>query len=182
MSRNMVSTRGSRTSTLVLVLLSSLMLVTAGCGEREAKPTDPQASISGTVTNNGANVTPETTVVFFCKEKNATAAGLVDSLGKFSLKPAVASIGIPAGRYQVMVRAPDPPAPAMGTKEYEDFMSGKVKRPELAKDVPTVLGAFDTSGIAVEVKVGENNFDFDLAKLVKGASSQPVQPASSAPQ
>ena len=182
MSRTTVSIHGSRMFSLALVLLSSLMLVAAGCGEREQKPTDPQASVSGTITNNGANVTPKSSVVFFCKEKNATAAGLVDSLGKFSLKPGVSSIGIPAGRYQVMVRAPDPPAPALGTKEYEDFMSGKTKRPEPAKDVPAVLGAFDTSGVSVEVKVGENNFDFDLAKLVKGASSQPVQPAPSASQ
>lgn len=154
-----------------------LLLTLVGCGEKEAKPTDPQASVSGSVTNNGANVTPDTSVVFFCKDKNAMAAGQVDSLGKFALRPGVGSIGIPAGRYQVMIRAPDPPAPALGTKEYEDFMSGKVKRPEPAKDVPAVLGAFDTSGISVEVKVGENTFDFDLAKLVKGASSTPIQAA-----
>ena len=158
------------------VLFLACTIAAAGCGgEREAKPTDPQASVSGTITNNGANVTADTSVVFFCKERNATAAGQVDSLGKFALRPGAASIGIPAGRYQVMVRAPDPPAPVLGTKEYEDFMSGKTKRPEPAKDVPAVLGAFDTSGVSVEVKVGENNFDFDLAKLVKGASSQPTQ-------
>lgn len=154
-----------------------LLLTLVGCGEKEAKPTDPQASVSGSVTNNGANVTPDTSVVFFCKDKNAMAAGQVDSLGKFALRPGVGSIGIPAGRYQVMIRAPDPPAPALGTKEYEDFMSGKVKRPEPAKDVPSILGAFDTSGISVEVKVGENTFDFDLAKLVKGASSTPIKAA-----
>lgn len=172
----------SRLAPLVALLLSSLMIAATGCGEREAKPTDPQASVSGSITNNGANVTPESSVVFFCKEKNATAAGLVDSLGKFALKPGVGSIGIPAGRYQVAIRPPDPPAPALGTKEYEDFMSGKVKRPEPAKDIPAVFGAFDSSGISVEVKSGENNFDFDLAKLSKGASSQPIQPAQAAPE
>lgn len=152
---------------LVAILLSSLIIATTGCGEREAKPTDPQASVSGSVTNNGVNVTPESSVVFFCKEKNAMAAGQVDSLGKFTLRPGVGSIGIPAGRYQVMIRAPEPPAPTIGTKEYEDIMSGKTKRPEPAKDIPKVFGAFDSSGISVEVKAGENNFDFDLAKLKK---------------
>lgn len=156
------------------VLLFAFSIMAAGCGEgEEAKPTDPQASVSGTITNNGENVTPDTRVVFFCKEKNATAAGLVDSLGKFALTPGVSSIGIPAGRYQVMVRPPDPPAPEIGTKEYEDFMSGKLKRPEPANDVPPQFGAFDTSGISVEVKTGDNNFDFDLAKLLKGAASAP---------
>ncbi len=71
-----------------------------------------------------------------------------------------------------MIRAPGPPAPALGTKEYEDFMSGKAKRPEPAKDVPSQFGSFDTSGITLEVKTGENTFDFDLAKLMKGAKSE----------
>lgn len=176
MQRLAVSKNQSMRNQFVSVLFLAFTIAAAGCGEeREGKPTDPQASVSGTVTNSGANVTPDTSVVFFCKEKNATAAGHVDSLGKFTLRPGVGSIGIPAGRYQVMVRAPDPPAPAVGTKEYEDFMSGKVKRPEPAKDIPAVFGAFDTSGISVEVKTGENNFDFDLAKLLKGASSQPIK-------
>lgn len=157
---------------LANLLTWSLMITTVGCGEPEAKPTDPQAQISGTVTNKGANVTPDTTVVFYCKDKNATAAGLVDSLGKYTLRSGVSSIGIPAGRYQVMIRAPEPPAPAIGTKEYEDFMSGKAKRPESAKDVPPQFGAFDTSGITLEVKAGENTFDFDLDKLLKGAKSE----------
>lgn len=171
-----VSKSQSMRTQFVSVLFLAFTITAAGCGgDREGKPTDPQASVSGTVTNSGANVTPDTSVVFFCKAKNATAAGQVDSQGKFSLTPGAASIGIPAGQYQVMVRAPDPPAPAVGTKEYDDFMSGKMKKPEPAKDVPAVFGTFDTSGISVEVKVGENNFDFDLAKLLKGASSKPIQ-------
>ncbi len=150
------------------VLFLAFTIAAAGCGgEREAKPTDPQASISGTVTYNGENVTPDSSVVFFCKDKNATVAGEVDSFGKFALKPSVGSIGIPAGRYQVMVRAPEPPAPPVGSDAYKDIMSGKTKKPEPAKDIPIQFGAFDTSGLSVEVKVGENNFDFDLAKLAK---------------
>ena len=152
----------------------SLAIAAAGCGEREGKPTDPQAKVSGTVTNNGENVTPDTSVVFFCKDKGATAAGMVDSLGKYNLRPGVGSIGIPAGRYQVMIRAPEPPAPALGTKEYEDFMSGNVKRPEAAKDVPPQFGFFDSSGITLEVKSGENTFDFPLDKLLKNAKDAPA--------
>ncbi len=177
MSLAPVSSPGSRLAPLIALLLSSLMLVTTGCGEAEVKPTDPQATVTGSVTNNGANVTPESSVVFFCKEKNATAAGRVDTLGKFALKAGVGSVGIPEGKYQVMIRAPDLPHPAPGSKEYEDLMSGKKKRPEPAKDVPAVFGAFDTSGISVDVKTGPNNFDFDLAKLSKGASTVPIQVA-----
>lgn len=150
---------------LILLILATDAI---GCGgDQEAKPTDPQASVSGTVTNSGKNITPESSVVFFCKEKNATAAGLVDSFGKFTLRPGATSIGIPSGRYQVMVRAPDTPAPPVGTDAYKDFMSGKTKKPESANEIPAHLGAFDTSGLSVEVKTGENTFDFDLAKLPK---------------
>lgn len=157
------------------VLCLAFIIAVAGCGgEREAKPTDPQASISGSITYNGENVTPDSSVVFFCTVKNAMAAGQVDSLGKFTLRPSVGSIGIPAGRYQVMVRAPEPPAPPAGSEEYKNVMSGTAKKPEPAKDIPAQFGAFDTSGLSVEVKTGENTFDFDLAKLLKGASSAPV--------
>lgn len=146
----------------------SFAVAGAGCSpESEIKPTDPQASISGRVTNDGANVTPASSVLFFCKEKDATATGQVDSMGQFILRPTVGSIGIPAGRYQVAVRSPAPPTPVVGSKEYEDLMAGKTKTPEPAKDIPAQFAAFDTSGISVEVKVGENHFDFDLAKLSK---------------
>ena len=65
--------------------------------------------------------------------------------------------------------------PMTPTPTAADAMSGKTKRPEPAKDIPVQFGAFDTSGLSVEVKTGENNFDFDLAKLLKGASSEPVK-------
>lgn len=161
----------STTVRLANLFVCSLAFAAVGCGEKEAKPTDPQAQVSGTVTFNGANVIPDTSVVFYCKDKNAMAAGLVDSLGKFTLRPGVGTIGIPAGRYQVMIRVPEVPAPAIGTKEYQDLMSGKAKRPDPAKDVPSEFGSFETSGISVEVKTGENKFDFELDKLLPGAKA-----------
>lgn len=162
----------------ISLLVVAIALASSGCGgDGESKPTDPQAKVSGTVTNNGANVTTGSTVVFFCSEKNAMAAGLVDSLGKFTLNPSVGSIGIPAGRYQVMINPPNPPAPVIGSQEYQDLMSGKSKAPERAKDVPHAFGAFETSGIVLEVAAGDNKFDFDLAKLLKGASGEPIKKA-----
>ena len=153
-------------------LFCNLLFLLAGCGEREIKPTDPQAVVTGSVTHHGANVTPESSVVFHCKEKNATAAGLVDSLGKFSLKAGTSEIGIPAGRYQVMIRPPELPAPTVGSKEYETFMVNRAKGSGSPNDIPSQIGSLETSGISVEVKVGENNFDFDLDKLLKGASTK----------
>ena len=96
----------------------------AGCGGGgESKPKDPQGSVSGSVSNDGASVASEPDIVFFCKAKNAMAAGKVDPTGKFALKPSAESMGIPAGQYQVMIRVTDPPAPAVGTKGYEEKSS-----------------------------------------------------------
>lgn len=157
-------------------ILCSILFSVTGCGEKEAKPTDPQASVSGSVTFNGTPVTVDSSVVFICKDKGATAAGLVDSLGNYSLRGGIGSIGIPAGRYQVAIRAPNVPAPAVGTKEYEEFMSGKNKQSERPKDIPSQFEMFETSGIVLEVKPGENKFDFDLAKLKKG-EDKPIERA-----
>ncbi|MGE5192860.1 MAG: hypothetical protein ACM3U2_10180, partial [Deltaproteobacteria bacterium] len=104
-----------------------------------------------------------------------TAAGTIDSLGKFSLKEADPSIGIPAGRYQVLIRPPEPPPVTTGSAEYEKMMTGGKpadmtqvpKAEQLAPDIPSKFYAFATSGLEVEVKAGPNTFDFDLVKLAK---------------
>ena len=149
-----------------LLLATIASFVASGC-EKEALPTGPQASISGTVTYDGKPITLDSDVVFHCNDKDATAAGKIDSLGKYSLSPGIKSIGIPAGRYQIMIRPPELPAPAIGTKEYEDQMSSKTKKPEPPKDIPQQFQQFDKSGLVVEVKAGPNTFDLDLAKLEK---------------
>jgi hypothetical protein len=150
-----------------LLLLATIPSVIAlGC-EKEALPTDPQASISGSVTYDGKPITLDSDIVFHCKDKGATAAGKIDSLGKFTLAPGMKSIGIPAGRYQIMIRPPELPAPAVGTEEYEKWMSGKTTKLDPPKDVPKQFHLFDTNDLVVEVKSGPNTFDFDLAKLEK---------------
>ena len=55
----------STTVPLASLLLWLLAIAVVGCGEKEAKPTDPQAKVSGTVTNNGTNVPTDTSVVFY---------------------------------------------------------------------------------------------------------------------
>ena len=120
-----------------------------GCGEREMLPTDPQASISGSVTYDEKPAPADSDVVFFCKEKDVLAAGKVDSLGKFTLSAATKSKGIPAGRYQVMIRPAELPAPAIGTEEYKKWMSEKMKPAESPKEIPKQFHQFDTSGLVL---------------------------------
>ena len=92
----------------VACVLGTLMIY--GCGPKPVRPPQSeQASVTGSVMFEGKPVTLDSTVVFYCKDKDATAAGKLDSLGKFSLKGAQSSVGIPVGRYVVMVSPPEPP-------------------------------------------------------------------------
>ncbi len=161
---------------LAATLAFMMTTVSNGCGGGKPKPdASAMATISGSVTNNGKPVTQNSSIVFSCSEKGATAAGTIDSLGKFSLKEADPSIGIPAGRYQVLIRPPEPPPVTTGSAEYEKMMKGGMpaditqvpKAEQLAPDIPSQFYTFATSGLEVEVKPGPNTFDFDLAKLAK---------------
>src|SRR5260221_12020429 len=96
-----------------------------GCDSGPPKPdASSMASISGSVTIDGKPVTQDSDIAFYCPDKGATAAGKIDALGKFSLSAADPKIGIPAGRYQVMIRPPAPPAMQIGTDDYKKMMSG----------------------------------------------------------
>jgi len=151
-------------------LAALIGMFAVGCGSESAEKVTPEserATVSGSVTNDGKPVTADSVIVFSCPDLNVTASGKLDSLGKFSLRPASANTGIPVGRYEVMIRGPEPAALMPGTQEYQDRMMGKTKAPEPPKDIPQNFTAFSTSGIALEIKPGQNTFDLDLAKLKK---------------
>jgi hypothetical protein len=147
----------------------------SGCGDGKSKPSaSAMATISGSVTINAKPIAQDSHVIFFCADKGATAAGKIDALGKFSLQEADPTIGIPAGRYQVMIRPPDPPPMKMGTDDYKKMMgagaapgsSGVPPQPvEKPSEIPAKYQDFVSSTLALEVKVGANTFDIDLAKL-----------------
>ena len=150
--------------------------ISSGCGDGKPKPdASSMAAISGSVTNDGKPISQDSHVIFYCSEKAATAAGKTDALGKFTLKEADPSIGIPAGRYQVSIRPPDQPAMTVGSDEYTKMMSrgaapvdGRPPTPpERASDIPSKFHDFLTSGLELEVKPGPNTFDLDLVKLAR---------------
>lgn len=154
----------SALATLIPALLLTISL--AGCGGGGAeKPKDAQSKVSGKVLFDGKPITLDSAVVFYCKDKGATASGKVDSLGSYSLTGSIPSIGIPVGRYQVMIQPPSPPPPVVGTEEYKAVMMGKGPKKVAPKDVPEKFHSLESSKIVLEVKEGENTFDFDLSKL-----------------
>lgn len=153
----------------VLALFSLCCLAAiAGCGGSNT-PTGDQATVTGSVTKGGKPVALDTAVTFYCKDQTATAAGMVDTLGKFSLTPGDQKRGIPPGRYQVMIRPPSAAPVTTTGPDYEKMMkggTGKVAKAEFAgSEIPGKLQALDTSGLVLEVKAGPNNFDIEIDKL-----------------
>lgn len=63
--------------------------------------------------------------------------------------------GIPLGSYKVSI---EPPAPETRTDTAELVDAGDFA------NIPGKYRSFDTSGFTVEVKEGENTFDFDMKK------------------
>jgi len=95
------------------------------------------------------------------------ALGKVDALGKFSLTAADPTIGIPAGRYAVTVRAPEKPPEPVGSEAYKAKMmqGGGMAAPAKSGDIPENVQSMTSTPIKLEVKAGANTFDIDLAKL-----------------
>ena len=157
----------------LLSMVCSLVLISVGCGGPTG-PVDPQAQVSGSVTNDGKPVSLGSLVVFYNAEKGLTLTGTLDSLGKYSLTAADPKVGVPVGRYEVTVK---PPVAAVidinpSSDEYMKKMQGgggadslAASKPAAASDIPEKFNDPKTSGLVFEVKAGPNTFDFDLSKL-----------------
>lgn len=143
-----------------------------GCGGGSAGPKlDPgkQATISGSVSNDGKPLPVDCSVYFASKDTGTTAAGKLDSLGNFTATPPDPKQGLTAGRYAVMVRPPaasqTPPSPSDPT--YKDFMMKAGKAPAATVDVgiPKSFLSLESTKLVLEVKPGPNTFVIDLAKI-----------------
>ncbi len=153
-----------------LLLLLTVAVALPGCGAEG--PKDPQAQVSGTVTNNGKPITLNSLVVFYNADKGLTLSGAVDSLGKYSLTPADPKIGVPAGRYTVAI-TPPVAAVAEVNQNSQDYMkmmqsggsTAPKKEANAAPDIPEKFRDAKSSKLVFEVKEGANTFDFDLSKL-----------------
>lgn len=143
-----------------------------GCGGPKEKTPNAseQATISGTVTLDGTkSVAPDTRVEFYNTEKAATALGKVDALGNFSLRATDKSVGIPAGRYQVMIQPPaTEAAPAsMTSDDYKKMMmqGGAAAPPKSDSEIPIKLHSQTTSKAFLEITPGQNKLSLDISKL-----------------
>jgi hypothetical protein len=168
-NRTILMNHDRRIRRVVHATLAALLL--GGCGDDAATPTTDQAEVTGTVTYEGKPVPVDTSVLFSCQDIAANAAGKVDSLGNYTLRAADSSVGIPVGRYKVIISPPSSAgaAPAIGTPEYEQMMQqgGTREAPPPPKEIPEEFMSPDTTPIVLELKAGPQTYDFDLAELSK---------------
>lgn len=125
-----------------MVLPASFLIACHGCGGQAAK-TPPLAQVTGTVTLDGRPLA-EARVDFEPKASAATAHGLTDASGKYTLYYTQGVKGAAIGPHVVRIEAsPMPDA------------SGK-----MPAQVPAKYNMNST--LTAEVKAGDNTFDFPL--------------------
>jgi len=124
-------------------------LPSTGCGRKDTVKRYP---VAGRVTLDGQPLSSGT--VSFMTESGAVATGKIGADGAFRMVPFGASgDGVPAGRYKVVVCAPDPNALA----------AMKLPDGPVPSLIPERYNSPDTSGLEFEVKPdSQNQVDFTL--------------------
>ena len=130
--------------TLPALILSAILL--GGCG-----PSEKLGRIGGTVTFQGKPVS-KGMVLFSCIDKGVNMTAQLKEDGSYEIIMAKGA-GLPLGTYKVCVSPPPvfhaigKPAPA---------------QPPPCPNIPPKYRNYNTSGLAVEVKDGENTFDIEM--------------------
>jgi hypothetical protein len=119
-----------------------------------------RATVTGRVKFGAENVPLNATITFFDRDRGIALIGFADANGNFTLSPAEAVTGVPAGRYSVSIGAP-PPTPEEAKASEETGMPTPTK---LFPNLPLKYYNSTTSGLVFEVVPGPNNFEIDVSK------------------
>ena len=130
----------------VLLLMLSGFVFTAGCDRGPTGP--PKYPTTGTLTNNGKPV-PDAQVVFHSTELRMSRAAVTGPDGQFIVRAGTGN-GLPAGTYQVVVRASP-----IGETEEEMV---EYRR----SDIPEIFWMKSTTPLKKTIEKGENRVDIDL--------------------
>ncbi len=153
-------------------LLAAVMAASVGCGSSKPKAV-PTEMVEGVVTLDGQPVS-EATVTFLPVQEGAgaSATGMTDSEGKYTLTAVGAGIGAQRGagtlpgEYYVGVEKvglPDIPAAAdLGESAKSSAASGRPQDVKVTYIVPEKFRDPVSSGIKVTVKAGQNNIPIEL--------------------
>ena len=126
-------------------LVAVLLVGCCGCGASQG----PTGKVAGTVTLRGGPV-GEGTVVFFKAVGVPAGVAKLTPSGEFRLERP-----IPVGEYQVAIQPPAEEVPA-GAED--------PKLEEALKKIPPKYWSETTSGLAADVKEGDNSFAFEMRR------------------
>ena len=132
-------------SLCVVTLIGSLF--SAGCNRHPTGP--PKHPTTGVLTNDGKPVA-DAQVVFHSAELHMSRAAVTDSDGHFVVRAGTGN-GLPAGTYQVVVRA----SPIGETQE--EMVDYK------RSDIPEIFWMKSTSPLEKIIEAGDNRVDIDLS-------------------
>lgn len=130
---------------LSLLILSPL----AGCGSGGL----PTAPVRGKITFQGKPV-PNGSVVTMPEGDMPSATGEIKPDGTYELTTYTAGDGAVLGKHTLMI---------MAVEDMSDKLPEE-RSPTPGLIVPSKYTSFATSGLTIEVKQGENKFDFELTK------------------
>lgn len=133
-------------SNLLFIIVLGLGLL--GCNKSESLGT-----IHGTVTYDGAPVT-EGTISFRGDENGLSASDELDAEGKFEV---TAAGGIPPGNYKAFIVPPEVEV-SIGPNV------APILKPKDMPNVPKEYRSVRTSPLSTDVKLGDNEVNFELKK------------------
>ena len=131
-----------RTLSLVLAALACLV----GCGEGKTAPVNGRVKLKD---GSDVSVLAGYSLTFEAEGGKTSAVGDVNRDGTFKLSTFGANDGAMPGKYRVAINPPNNPDP---------------DKPPTKSKLPAKYANLETSGLAVEVKPGQNNIELELDK------------------
>jgi hypothetical protein len=161
----------TRYKLFVAIFICAVCLLNAGCGASTRPDLSP---VKGKVTYQGKAVN-DATVVFLCPGAPRPAIGTTDDQGNFQLTTYEANDGAMIGMHTVTVKKyasqtetaePVPQNPKEMAKAIEKSMHQSAQVATQAEDsrslLPEKYAQMKTSGLEIEVVLGENVIDIEL--------------------
>lgn len=152
---------------MICVAVAAGCATLVGCGGSNARVAGAdQAKVTGGLVNGAKQLPVDTEVIFESAEKSAQATGKIDATGKYTLKASDPGVGIPPGRYVVMIMPKAGGKVSVGTDDYKAKMMNAGK-PAAAppSDIPGKFMSVSETPLKYELKAGDQTIDIDLSKF-----------------
>jgi hypothetical protein len=134
------------------------LLLLPGCSGKDAGPT---GRVSGTLQLKGQPLSPGHVVVFMEPKSGKVVYGATDAAGKFRIDSSNKG-NLPVGRYEVTIRPPKEVGADNGDAAAAMDKPSPAKKANPQFAFPEKYAETASSGLAYEVKAGENDFTIEL--------------------